>query len=38
MPVLAPPKVSVDKRPPDRDTEVNQDWVRENQTNIRIGR
>jgi len=33
--VLAPPKVTVDKRPPDRDTEVNQDWVRENRTQYR---
>jgi hypothetical protein len=27
--ILAPPKVTVDKRPPNRDTQVNQDWVRQ---------
>lgn len=27
--VLAPPKVTVDKRPPDRDIQVNQDWVKQ---------
>lgn len=33
--VLGPPKVTVDKRTPYRDTEVNQDWVRENRTKYR---
>lgn len=30
--VLAPPKVTVDKRPLYRDTQLNQDWVRHNRT------
>lgn len=33
--VLAPPNVKVDKRPPHRDTEVNQDWIRNNRTQYR---
>lgn len=33
--VLAPPNVKVDQRPPHRDPEVNQDWVRNNRTQYR---
>jgi len=33
--VLAPPKVTVDKRPLNRDTEVNQDWVRQHRNQYR---
>ena len=33
--VLAPPRVTVNQRPPERDTQVNQDWIKENRTQYR---
>jgi hypothetical protein len=33
--ILAPPKVTVEKRLPDRDPEVNQDWIKQNRTQYR---
>ena len=33
--ILAPPKVTVDKHPSNRDTEVNQNWVQQNRIQYR---
>lgn len=33
--ILAPPKITVSKRPPNRDTWINQDWIKQNRMQYR---